>query len=439
MTFNRLFWLAALLVLPLLRGQAQVQYVTIRPPVDEIHDTDVSIRRVELTPDYTVLYMTFENKVSGKKPKQPYRLPFPLDQSDGNYTVNASTIQFEPTARLYANRGDVSYKFIKAENIPTRDRIDVTEGKRVDFVAYFERLDPGVTVFDLFECSDQAGNICFNFYGIHVTNPLKKTKTAAKSVSVKAKVSPTVKSAPTKAKIPPVVKPGPTKPRTPLAAKPAKPIVPTRPPATPAAPAITTVAIQGTVRDAKTQKPVGAALAYQRVSGKTADAAENARADAQTGDYRAVVKPAAVYVVTITAKGYFSKVDTLATSRVDVLRDLTLTPIEKGAKLTLQNIEFDLGKYDLRPQSYPELNRLVQLMRDNPTLKIRLEGHTDVVGDFDANLALSRNRVKEVQAYLVRKEIDASRIETMGYGSSRPITRKNAQQNRRVELVIVES
>lgn len=416
MLFNRLR-LSFLLVFSSLTGWAQVQYVTMNPPVDEVHDRDVSIRRVELTPTYTVLYMTFERKGLGTKPKQPYKMPYPFDQSDD---IDKSSIQFEPTARLYANRGDVFYKFVKAENIPTRDRIGVTAGKRVDFVAYFERLAPGVTVFDLFECSDHDQNICFNFYGVHVTNPAKKTKTLTKP------------KAPTK--------PVPATPKAPLPAKPLpSPPLATKPRTTSAVPAITTVAIQGTVRDAKTRKPIGASLVYQRISGKTVDTPENARADAQTGDYRAVVKPTAVYAVVVSAKGYFSKTDTLATSRVDLLRDLTLTPIEAGAKLTLQNIEFDAGKYDLRAQSYPELNRLAQLMRENPTLKIRLEGHTDVVGDFDENLALSRSRVNEVRTYLTRKGIDAGRIDTIGYGASRPLTKKSAGQNRRVELVITES
>ena len=411
MLLNRLFWLSVLLSLHSLTGLAQVQYVTIQPLVDEVHDKDVRIRRVELTPEYTVLYMTFENRSVGGLPQKPYGTPSPFDDLND---FRSSTIQFEPTARLYANRGDVSYKFIRAENIPTRNRLDVTAGKRVDFVAYFERLAPGVTTFDLFECSDRENNVCFNFYGVHVTNPSKKQK----------------------AKTP--IKPAPITPSTKVPL-PVKPTPPTKPNATSVAPAVTTVAVQGTVRDSKTSKPVGAEITYQRISGKTTDAPENTRADAQTGDYRAVIKSASVYTVTATAKGYFSKTDTLATGRVNVLRDLTLTPIETGAKLTLQNIEFDASKYDLRPQSFPELNRLVVLMRDNPALKIRLEGHTDVVGEFDANLALSRNRVNEVKAYLVKKGISADRIETIGYGASRPLTKKSSAQNRRVELVITES
>lgn len=397
-------------------SRAQVEYVTIQPLVDEVHDADVRIRRVELTATNTVLYMTFQHRTTTKSPKSPPRpVPFPYEFSPNDVT---STIQFDPTARLYANRGDKSYKFLRAENIPTRQRIDVSQGQRVDFVAYFERLDPGVTAFDLFECNDREGNICFNFYGVHVTNPRKAKK------PVPAKPLPK--------------KPVPAKPIPSLPAKPI-PTTPARPNTTSTATPITTIAVQGTVRDSKTSKPVAAAFSYHRISGKTPGAPETVRTDAQTGSYRAVVNPAAVYALTVSAKGYFSKIDTLTTNRTDLQRDLLLTPIETGAKLTLQNIEFDAGQFALRPQAYPELNQLVQLLRTNPTLQIRLEGHTDVVGEFDANLTLSRNRVKEVKSYLVKKGIDAGRIDTIGYGASRPLVNKSAEQNRRVELVITQS
>jgi outer membrane protein OmpA-like peptidoglycan-associated protein len=82
-------------------------------------------------------------------------------------------------------------------------------------------------------------------------------------------------------------------------------------------------------------------------------------------------------------------------------------------------------------------------MRDNPTMRIKLEGHTDIVGDFDANVELSRNRVDEVKRYLVSKGIDSDRVETVGYGPARPInknkTLKERPENRRVELVIVQA
>lgn len=422
MTIKRLSWYIALLVGPLIGWAQTPQPVTERPAVDEVHDSDVSIRRIELTETYTILYMQFYHK--RRRGESSMTLPFPYGQ-DQEMTPSSS-IQFEPTARLFANRGDKSYKFIRAENIPTKNRMGVESGQRIDFVAYFERLDPGITVFDLFECNDRAGNICFNFFGVHVINPKRKPPVASKPAPVKPKKEP-------------------VKPTLPV--KPAVPVTPSiaAKPGASTATALVSVAIQGTIQDAKTKKPVPATLAFQRLSSRKSqgEAPETVGSDAQTGAYQLTAKPTAVYAVSVKAKGYFSATDTLATNRSTLTHDWKLTPIETGAKLTLQNIYFDASKFELRPESYPELDRLTQLMRENPTLKIRLEGHTDIVGDFDANLDLSRNRVKEVKQYLVTKGITADRVDTIGYGSSRPITKKGnvseRQENRRVELVITQS
>ena len=74
-------------------------------------------------------------------------------------------------------------------------------------------------------------------------------------------------------------------------------------------------------------------------------------------------------------------------------------------------------------------------------MSIRLEGHTDIIGDHDKNLQLSRDRVIACQRYLVQKGIDVDRIQTVGYGDTRPILTKGTDEerkvNRRVEFVIL--
>ena len=216
-------------------------------------------------------------------------------------------------------------------------------------------------------------------------------------------------------------------------------------PTEPAQPQETAVAINGITRDAKTKQPIVATVTYRLLSGAEAsgdDPADSVRSTKPTGNYKIDIERRGVYAVTASAKGYFSQNDTLATNRIDVARDFNLVPIEAGAKITLKNIYFNVSKYDLKPESFPELDRLVTVMQANPTMQIRLEGHTDTVGEFDANVELSRNRVNEVKRYLVDKGISASRIETVGYGPSRPIntnkTLKERPENRRVEMVIVK-
>ena len=81
-------------------------------------------------------------------------------------------------------------------------------------------------------------------------------------------------------------------------------------------------------------------------------------------------------------------------------------------------------------------------MRQNPTMTIKLEGHTDIIGDFDKNLELSRNRVQSVKQYLANKGISTARVEAIGYGHSRPINStpgKPHPENRRVEMVITKA
>jgi outer membrane protein OmpA-like peptidoglycan-associated protein len=392
---------------------AQVQYATPNPRVDDVNDRSVTIQRVELTKQYTIVYMTFQNE-------------------EGNYrrrrsdVLGGNNIGFQASTKLYVNQGEKSYKLIRAENIPTEMRRNVAPGEQVDFVAYFERIDPGYTVFDLFECKDYRDQFsivtCFNFWGVHIINPVKKTYSQ---------------------RIPQTQPQG--QPRTPPRTTPVQPKAAPAPKPE-ATPVPASLAIKGVTRDAKTKDPMQATLTYRLISGAEVNGdspADSTRSEIPTGDYTIPVDTRGVYVVTASARGYFSQSDTLATNRVNVTRDFDLVSIEAGARITLKNIYFNASKYNLKPESFPELDRLLGIMRDNPTMRIKLEGHTDIVGDFDANVELSRNRVDEVKRYLVSKGIDSDRVETVGYGPARPInknkTLKERPENRRVELVIVQA
>ncbi|QKZ11350.1 OmpA family protein [Spirosoma sp. KUDC1026] len=389
---------------------AQVQYATPNPRIEDANDPDVTIQRVELTKEYTIVYMKFQQVRQSYRRSMPRMFSLP---SESNIGLQAST-------KLYVNQGERSYKLIRAENIPSEMRRKVAPGEQVDFVAYFERIDPGYTVFDLFECKDyidqKGGAItCFNFWGVHIINPARQQYSQRPQPKTQPRATPA----------PPKQAPAP---QPPVAVAPA------------------VIAINGVTRDAKTKDPVQATLTYRLISGAevTGDGpADSTRSAIPSGAYSIPVETRGVYVVTASAKGYFSQSDTLATNRVNISRDFNLVPIEAGARITLKNIYFNVSKYDLKSESYPELERLVGIMRDNPTMRIKLEGHTDIVGDFDANVELSRNRVDEVKRYLVSKGINSDRVETVGYGPSRPINTnrslKERPENRRVELVIVQA
>ncbi len=123
-------------------------------------------------------------------------------------------------------------------------------------------------------------------------------------------------------------------------------------------------------------------------------------------------------------------------------------PLADGSLLTksepviLKNVFFETAKADLRPESITELNQLKKLLTDNPRIRIQLNGHTDNIGSDIDNLNLSDARAKAVYNFLVENGIDATRLESKGYGETLSIdtndTPEGRQNNRRTEFVVIE-
>ena len=107
--------------------------------------------------------------------------------------------------------------------------------------------------------------------------------------------------------------------------------------------------------------------------------------------------------------------------------------------MVMDNLYFELTKSDLLATSYQELDRVAEWMKANPSVEVRLEGHTDKIGDAEKNLILSRDRVNAVREYLIRKGVSSARIATKGYGDTRLLCKPSpCEKNRRVELVITK-
>jgi outer membrane protein OmpA-like peptidoglycan-associated protein len=201
--------------------------------------------------------------------------------------------------------------------------------------------------------------------------------------------------------------------------------------------------ISGTVYNSKTKEPIGAEIFYETLpSGENAGTAQ---AEPQTGNYKIALPPNSNYGFLAKSRGFVSVSENIdATGNEiykEIKRDLYLTPIEVGQKIRLNNVFFRQGTSDFLKESYPELDRLVVFMFENPTIIIEVEGHTDIEGIPTMNMKLSALRVKAIQDYLVKKRIDQKRIETRPYGSTQPITRKRDEEskklNRRVEFRIL--
>ena len=106
----------------------------------------------------------------------------------------------------------------------------------------------------------------------------------------------------------------------------------------------------------------------------------------------------------------------------------------------MRNFLLEKGKWNLRPESNAELDRLLKLMQDVPSLQIEISGHTDNTGSASLNATLSQDRAQAVVNYLKGKGVAATRMTAMGYGSSKPVatndTADGRQQNRRTVMRI---
>lgn len=116
--------------------------------------------------------------------------------------------------------------------------------------------------------------------------------------------------------------------------------------------------------------------------------------------------------------------------------------LEIGRKLVVDNILFATGQSSIESQSSQSLDYLVRLMKARPTLKLKIEGHTDDVGDEETNLKLSLDRADAVRQYMNRRGIDRNRLFTIGYGKTRPSASNDSdvgrRLNRRTEFIIVQ-
>ena len=121
--------------------------------------------------------------------------------------------------------------------------------------------------------------------------------------------------------------------------------------------------------------------------------------------------------------------------------DLTKIKIEKGKVIQLKNIYFQSDNFELQPRSFVELQKLLFIMRENPSMTIEIRGHTDNEGSQEYNEKLSQDRAQSVANFLTYNGIDKKRVRVKGYGETQPLTENNndegKQINRRVEFAIL--
>jgi outer membrane protein OmpA-like peptidoglycan-associated protein len=199
---------------------------------------------------------------------------------------------------------------------------------------------------------------------------------------------------------------------------------------------------KGKTIDAMTKKPVQAQI--EITDNTTGKLIETFTTNSATGKFIITLASGKNYGIAVKAEGYLfhSENFDIPKGSADNLvnKVIELKNIAVGSKIALRNIFFDTGKSTLRSESNTELDRLVKLLKDVPSLKIEISGHTDNTGSATLNSKLSQDRAEAVVNYVKSKGISADRMTAKGYGSSMPIatngTSDGRQQNRRTEFEI---
>lgn len=205
-----------------------------------------------------------------------------------------------------------------------------------------------------------------------------------------------------------------------------------------------TVIISGVVSNARNGEKVGAYVLVEDLNSGELIAVN--KSNSVTGKYLVVLPAGRTYSVSANKEAFFfysQSFEVPGNARYqEIKKDIALKPIEKGAKVVLNNIFFETGKATLSPQSRLELEKAVDLMKKNSSMSIEVGGHTDNVGDDGTNMKLSHERAKSVREYMLNAGVAANRVQAKGYGELNPVAPNDSDEgrkaNRRTEFIILE-
>lgn len=364
---------------------ASLGQITDFPKVTKSTSRETRIERIELTAEATILTMVFRTDERGSNlPDMP-----PMFQDPRLRPGVTSSISIQPTSYLQTSSGK-KLGFKKAVGIPKApDRRSVKPGETVKFTLYFERIPPGFERIDFVESAadPKDGFSYWNFYGIQILNPADANRPVYFS-------------------------------------------------------------FRGKVINQNTDEPIRASVWCLDSEGRVLDSLLTSRSG--TFEFEA---PAGPILLRAQAPDFESTElrYTLRDQTGDRPITLWLSPntpetiksiANESKRFTLDQVYFPTGRADLLSSSYPQLDSLARYLTDNPSLKIRIEGHTDRVGDKTLNQKLSLDRAFRVREYLIKKGVPGERLSFVGYGDTRPKvsgdSEEERQQNRRVEFVILD-
>ena len=209
--------------------------------------------------------------------------------------------------------------------------------------------------------------------------------------------------------------------------------------------------VKATVKDAITKKRIAKAR-IELIELSTGTTLSTAQTDEQ-GQFLTALPLGNDYAMNINKETYLFHSENFALAQSNTITEPfqlnielqsipeeTVATIEKAKPIILKNVFFETGSAELMSTSLIELNRLKDLLVDNPQLKIQINGHTDNVGSEGDNQSLSTKRAKAVQDYLIKEGIASNRLKYKGFGESQPIASNDSadgkRTNRRTEFIL---
>jgi len=202
--------------------------------------------------------------------------------------------------------------------------------------------------------------------------------------------------------------------------------------------------LKGTVLDASNDAPLAAD--FQLLNVETNDTIAQSISDSKNGEFLVVLPAGEEYALYAQHKGYLFHSENFKLDRdensTNYEKTIKLQPLKAGGAVVLKNVFFDTDKFELKPKSKVELDKLNALLKENAEMKIEIGGHTDNQGNAAANQTLSANRALAVRDYLVQNGVSSARLTYKSYGQTKPIasndTEEGRQQNRRTEFRVIE-
>lgn len=204
--------------------------------------------------------------------------------------------------------------------------------------------------------------------------------------------------------------------------------------------------VKGIVSDANSGQLLEAG--YEIIDLATGEAVIRSSSERGTGEFISSLTAGKDYALNVSKEGYLFYSEHFSCKNPADLKnayllDVKLSRAEAGGKVVLRNVFFDTNLFELKQESFPELNKLVSFMKSNQAINIEISGHTDSTGDKKKNQLLSENRAKAVYDYLMSKGVQAARMTFAGYGDSKPVAGNDTDEgralNRRTEFLITKS